>query len=241
MTAQLSREVLRKVGDAADAVISALAGENEDVHKDDSTKMCRLWDELNEKYAPPEIVRGMARMLLAAMDSEPVGYLIKDKYNPGGYFSRKNSIMSIRQEDIAEHEVSATPLYTAPTTPLALPDDYKIGEIRVGRLPTMNQDDYPGLGDWWVQLRIGEDFEEVLARVYGSTPQEANNRAAALACRAAMLNAGPVTAATVPDGWKLVPVEPTEEMYAAGDMQLATKQVWDVMLAAAPAAPEQEV
>lgn len=68
----------------------------------------------------------------------------------------------------------------------AVSDD--IGDIRVGRLPTMNQDDYPGLGDWWVQLRIGEDFDEVLARVYGATPQEANNRAEALARRAAMLN-----------------------------------------------------
>lgn len=70
----------------------------------------------------------------------------------------------------------------------AVSDD--IGEIRVGRLPTMNQDDYPGLGDWWVQLRIGEDSDEVLARVYGATPQEANSRAEALACRAAMLQAG---------------------------------------------------
>lgn len=61
-----------------------------------------------------------------------------------------------------------------------------MGEIRVGRLPTINQDEYPGLGDWWVQLRIGEDSDEVLARVYGATPQEAINRAEALACRAAM-------------------------------------------------------
>lgn len=75
----------------------------------------------------------------------------------------------------------------APVVP-AVSDD--IGEIRVGRLPTMNQDDYPGLGDWWVQLRIGEDSDEVLARVYGATPQEANNRAEALAYRAAMLNGG---------------------------------------------------
>lgn len=76
----------------------------------------------------------------------------------------------------------------APVAP-AVSDD--IGEIRVGRLPTMNQDDYPGLGDWWVQLRIGEDSDEVLARVYGATPQEANNRAEALACRAAMLQTAP--------------------------------------------------
>ncbi len=37
-----------------------------------------------------------------------------------------------------------------------------------------------------------------------------------------------------PPGWQLVPVEPTAEMYDAGDKQLATKQVWDAMLAAAP-------
>lgn len=85
----------------------------------------------------------------------------------------------------------------APVVP-AVSDD--IGEIRVGRLPTMNQDDYPGLGDWWVQLRIGEDSDEVLARVYGATPQEANNRAEALACRAAMLQAEPVCTCPSGDG-----------------------------------------
>lgn len=78
-------------------------------------------------------------------------------------------------------------VYAAPQLPQPAVDD--IGEIRVGRLPTMNQDEYPGLGDWWVQLRIGEDYDEVLARVYGATPQEANSRAEALASRAAMLAA----------------------------------------------------
>ena len=84
-----------------------------------------------------------------------------------------------------------TKLYAAPQLPQ--PAVVEIGEIRVGRLPTMNQDDYPGLGEWWVQLRIGEDSDEVLARVYGATPREANNRAEALACRAAMLQAEPAS------------------------------------------------
>ncbi|WP_455871998.1 hypothetical protein [Serratia proteamaculans] len=53
----------------------------------------------------------------------------------------------------------------------------ELGEIRVGRLPTMNQEEYPGLGDWWVQLRIGENHDEILARVYGATPEEAVARA----------------------------------------------------------------
>lgn len=71
----------------------------------------------------------------------------------------------------------------------------EIGEIRVGRLPTMNQEEYPGLGDWWVQLRIGRNSDEVLARVYGATPQEANTRAEVLANRAAMLTAAPAVQA----------------------------------------------
>lgn len=43
------------------------------------------------------------------------------------------------------------------------PVKYDLGHIRVGRLPTVNQDAYPGLGDYWVQLRIGQEGEEVLA------------------------------------------------------------------------------
>ncbi|HHN5943442.1 TPA: hypothetical protein ACRRGN_000866 [Klebsiella pneumoniae] len=41
--------------------------------------MVRMWDDLNDQYAPPEVVRELARMALAAMDSEsgclPLDYL----------------------------------------------------------------------------------------------------------------------------------------------------------------------
>jgi len=145
-----------------------------------------------------------------------------------------------------------TPLYAAPPAP-------DIGDIRVGRLPTMNQDEYPGLGDWWVQLRIGEDSGEVLARVYGATPQEAKNRAEALACRAAMHgetisnsadfaideagqsfgNSEQLNSPAVPDGWVAVPAKHTSAMYYAGG-ELISKHnfnpgdIWQAMLAAAP-------
>lgn len=168
----------------------------------------------------------LARMALAAMDSEPVAYIFKhpagrlfwsltDKSNKGHddvmpVYASPQPAPIVEREPIAwlndaylargvvDGEAGSEdagpgyiPVYRhaqpAPVVP-AVSDD--IGEIRVGRLPTMNQDDYPGLGDWWVQLRIGEDSDEVLARVYGATPQEANNRAEALACRAAMLSGG---------------------------------------------------
>lgn len=81
-----------------------------------------------------------------------------------------------------------------------------------------------------------------------------------------MGKAEPVTAAMVPDGWKLVPVEPTERMVIDGfesepDETFSEPEVWEAyqamsgcrqaahrarlcyaaMLAASPAAPEQEV
>lgn len=81
---------------------------------------------------------------------------------------------------------------------------------------------------------------------------------AAMLEKIAMLKAEPVTAATVPDGWKLVPVEPTDEMCKAGyeaqdkwpsaqcdnfkERRYSFSQPrYKAMLAAAPAAPEQEV
>lgn len=58
------------------------------------------------------------------------------------------------------------------------------------------------------------------------------------ACRAATIQGADGNSPVIPDGWVMVPVEPTSEMYDAGDRQLATKQVWDAMVAAAP---QQEV
>lgn len=69
---KMTKESLLKVI-GADDVISALAGTNDEVHKDDTDKMVRLWDDLNDQYAPPEVVRELARLALATMDSEPVG------------------------------------------------------------------------------------------------------------------------------------------------------------------------
>ncbi|HHO3521911.1 TPA: hypothetical protein ACRRH6_005222 [Klebsiella pneumoniae] len=127
-------------------------------------------------------IEELARMALAAMDSEPVAYIFK--HPAGRLFWSLTDKSNKGHDDVMPVYASPQP---APVVP-AVSDD--IGEIRVGRLPTMNQDDYPGLGDWWVQLLIGEDSDEVLSRVYGAAPQEANNRAEALACRAAMLSGG---------------------------------------------------
>lgn len=239
MAAQLSREVLQKVVDAANAVISALAGENEDVHKDDSTKMCHLWDELNDKYAPPEIVRGMARMLLAGMDCDPVAWTdeqeLRDLEKSGcAYLFTVNPITP-----------NADPrrvirLYTAPPAPVAVPDvDPRDAFEVVFPIPKYAERCGAGYCCTAYSAWGAQDFIQKWNGWY--------------ACRAAMLKAGPVTAAAVPDGWKLVPVEPTMPQELAGHktlsdtgkisrlMKTRISNIYRAMLAAAPAAPEQEV
>ncbi|ETD58448.1 hypothetical protein [Escherichia coli] len=68
----ITREQALKIIEAADEVISALAGTNEDVHPG-SDNMLRLWDDLNDRYAPPEVVRERARIALASLEAKPIG------------------------------------------------------------------------------------------------------------------------------------------------------------------------
>ncbi|HHZ0980258.1 TPA: hypothetical protein ACV84Y_003453 [Salmonella enterica] len=69
----ITKEQAQKIIDAADEVITALAGTNEDVHPDNSQEMIRLYDDLNDHYAPPEVVRELARIALASLEAKPIG------------------------------------------------------------------------------------------------------------------------------------------------------------------------
>lgn len=73
----ITKEQAQKIIDAADEVITALAGTNDDVHPDNSTKMTQLYDDLNDHYAPPEVVRELARIALASPKAEPVSQTYK--------------------------------------------------------------------------------------------------------------------------------------------------------------------
>lgn len=132
---------------------------------------------------------------------------------PVGYFGRFDPDDEDLIDQCSANIKGAFPLYAAPLVP-------DIGKIRVGRLPTMNQDEYPGLGEWWVQLRTGEDSSEVLARIYVATPQEANSRAEYIANAAMLQGAEPVSNRdelnylVITDGWiscsERMPDETTE-------------------------------
>ncbi|HHU2509641.1 TPA: DUF551 domain-containing protein, partial [Escherichia coli] len=74
----ITREQAQKIIEAADEVISALAGTNEDVNPD-SDNMLRLWDDLNDRHAPPEVVRELARIALASLGADPVKRVNSDQ------------------------------------------------------------------------------------------------------------------------------------------------------------------
>lgn len=61
---KLSLAILQSASDSAGEVIAALAGENDDAHPDNSRKMCELWDNLNDRHAPPCVVKAMADELI---------------------------------------------------------------------------------------------------------------------------------------------------------------------------------
>lgn len=65
----ITKEQAQKIIDAANEVITALDGTNEDV-RPESDNMLRLWDDLNDRYAPPEVVRELARIALASLEDE---------------------------------------------------------------------------------------------------------------------------------------------------------------------------
>lgn len=61
---KLSLDKLQKVSNAAKDVILTLADKYPDHGKSDD-KMVELWDHLNDKAAPPEVVKAMADELIA--------------------------------------------------------------------------------------------------------------------------------------------------------------------------------
>ncbi|HCL9673407.1 TPA: DUF551 domain-containing protein [Escherichia coli] len=117
----ITREQAQKIIEAADEVISALTGTNEDVHPG-SDNMLRLWDDLNDRHAPPEVVRELARIVLASLEAEPVAW--KTTFTQIGhecntytvtYFDKAEAERWVHIHNITgEFRAEVVPFYTAP-------------------------------------------------------------------------------------------------------------------------------
>lgn len=93
----LTKEQLLNIIAAADEVLTALAGTNEDIHRDDDAKMCAAWDNLNDVSAPPEVVKQLAQIALAALTADPLAYYW---FNENDY-GRDVSLTSPEEDDDA--------------------------------------------------------------------------------------------------------------------------------------------
>ncbi|EFR3657904.1 hypothetical protein H0L72_004490 [Salmonella enterica] len=230
----ITREQAQKIIDAADEVITALAGTNDDVHPDNSTKMTQLYDDLNDHYAPPEVVRELARIALASLTAEPVAWTdeeeLRDLRKVG--FCEMFSVEPISKD---ADMLRVIPLYRhAQPTPVV--------------------PDYASFEEFWSSFEhpFAEDDE------LKSFAVEIWN-----ACRAVMLQSKYRDLSQPVDpqiseyekimlraGWVMVPAEPTDEMIAAAmnceDVLFNSDEsfcvqfgnIYEAMLAAAP---QQEV
>ncbi|EOT2330527.1 TPA: DUF551 domain-containing protein [Escherichia coli] len=150
----ITREQTLKIIEAADEVISALAGTNEDVHPG-SDNMLRLWDDLNDRYAPPEVVRELARIVLASLESEPVLFqsCTRPTWNSGVPWtewkerSRECYEDDLRFTDTPDHAgwiYKCRKLYTTPPAPIALEAIENAIEYIRSIAFHINEDDYHG-------------------------------------------------------------------------------------------------
>lgn len=114
----ITREQAQKIIEAADEVISALAGTNQDVHPG-SDNMLRLWDDLNDRYAPPEVVRELARIALASLEVEPVAYIFK---HPAG------KLFWALTDESNKEQPDVIPVYADSPAPV-VPDEIDVNDV----------------------------------------------------------------------------------------------------------------
>ncbi|HAU6297923.1 TPA: hypothetical protein JD836_14525 [Citrobacter freundii] len=126
---KLTDNQLTKIIESAEAVISALAGTNEDVHPDNSTEMCRLYDWLNDNDAPPEVVLAMAIELQErrkADSAEPI-YQWRERYEEGSLW---DDCTKAQYDGFAEKtDCEVRILYTAPPAAVVQPVMFIDGDI----------------------------------------------------------------------------------------------------------------
>ncbi len=152
----------------------------------------------------------LAEAALAALTAEPVAYMYKDNLHTDARFSLHTRFGNWSQEDINEYEITEIPLYAAPPAPV-VPE-----EIDWSYFPGEHHEEF---ADGWNTCRA--------AMLQGAEPTKAGltlrEGLAAIRNSGIAIDAGKIkaerdalNAPVIPDGYALVPVEPTEDMIIAG-------------------------
>lgn len=157
----------------------------------------------------------LARIALASLEAVPVGEVSEQRdglvmdgmVDLGGASTHR----IIKGASKMKRLPLGTKFYTAPPAPVALTSGYSdFEEIWSSSTHPLTQDD---------------EMKDFAWDIWN-------------ACRAAMLqsfgNSEQLNSPVIPDGWVLVPEEPTHEMLEAGDEQFGTYDVYRRMIEAAP-------
>lgn len=202
----------------------------------------------------------LARIALASLEAEPVAWLLS-----GG--GAKNNVSFDSGNAYADPLREVTPLYTAPPAPVSVPAAMEIDDdfdsafehgkavgwnaYRAAMLqaePVSNSDELPL--DYLQGHKDGLEWAAQLAEA--NHPQTGDwlyddpiDLARAIRKGPDMPTVQGGNSPVIPNGWKLVPIDPTKDMLRAGQsvvgFWLNTVHCYSKMLAAAPAAPKQEV
>ena len=203
-------------------------------------------------HADVAILNELARIALASLEAEAVGEVVLGEYDDCGCHPDAK-VVCIAADGQADWEnfKDGTRLYTAPPAPVSVPDAiHSQGEKSAS-------DDYYALG--WnacraAMLKHSESFIVTSDHRMMEMPQvEAINAVTAMIQgfvyaetpttmqTAPALDSSPKIAElpsgnspVIPDGWVMVPEEPTHEMLEAGDEQFGTYDVYRRMIEAAP-------
>ena len=130
---------------------------------------------------------------------------------------------------------SCQALYAAPPAPVSVPDYPEVLPCPVMLEPGLRF----GKGvNTRTMLGALQRRAEYHAELEAMTPEQRAEHDAGMKEFAAMLQDADGNSPVIPDGWVLVPEEPTHEMLEAGDEQFGTYDVYRRMIAASP---QQEV
>lgn len=179
------------------------------------------------------------KLAMASLEAEAVAFRSKLK-PPSAIGSENWGYTDHRLPDAFELESCVIErLYTAPPAPVSVPE-----------MKPVDLDE--GFDEWYSEGESGADsvapewFSEAMKPVFLGTWRACRaamlqgadgNSPAHSGCRPAQNCISPAqcgNSPAIPDGWVMVPEEPTHEMLEAGDEQFGTYDVYRRMIAASP-------
>ncbi|QIU87856.1 hypothetical protein [Yokenella regensburgei] len=254
---EFTEKQLTEIIAAANEVITALADENEDLSKSNTVGMIRAYDYLNDDAAPPEVVKRLAEIALVALQQEPVGEVVLGDFDDCGDYPDAKVVCIAAQGQAGWNNFrNGTVLYAESRLPQP-----SVMDERAAFNAWNNEENLPiaGVGAknavwlaWQARAAMLQGKAEPVSTPYKLPPhvyRELVNSLRDIAIKyqgcqqlreqisetlSAVITHTPHcgNSPVIPDGWVIVPVEPTESMIVDGfesepDEDFSDPKVWE--------------